>query len=206
MRVQLSPLRTTLLAMALATMSSSTLSIGTARAQTGGECEFVLGFRTLHDSMADVVGTCISDEMFDPMSGRSVQPTTGGLLILRKSYNWLGFTNPSSTWVAVSTGLERRANEERLPWELAIPPSPTLAARCDKDATELADELATFGSTDGLTRTLRQSCQREAVELGELGVDCFEWSAWKVTNNGEGSPEDRLNAAAELHQSCVNEP
>ncbi len=44
----------------------------------GGSCQFVLGFKALHDAIPGVVGDCKTDERYDPASGNSVQETTNG--------------------------------------------------------------------------------------------------------------------------------
>jgi hypothetical protein len=63
------------------------------------------------------VGTCASQEQYDPVSGDAMQRSTGGLLIWRKADNWLGFTDGSTTWINGPYGLLSRRNDQRFPWE-----------------------------------------------------------------------------------------
>src|SRR4051812_9585256 len=78
---------------------------------------FVLGFRTLHDLIPEVVGSCEEDQRTDPESGDSLQQTTNGLLVWRRADNWTAFTDGSTTWVNGPAGLQARANGDRFPWE-----------------------------------------------------------------------------------------
>ena len=85
-------------------------------------CEFVLGFKALHDAIPDVVGECTSGESHNPTNGDGIQNTTawhgkGGLLVWRKSDNWTAFTDGASTWINGPYGIQKRGNNERFPWE-----------------------------------------------------------------------------------------
>ena len=60
---------------------------------SAAECQFVLGFKTLRDLIGhDIVGECGENEHYNSI-GDSVQQTTGGLLVWRKSDNWTAFTD-----------------------------------------------------------------------------------------------------------------
>jgi hypothetical protein len=80
-------------------------------------CQFVLGFRALHDRVPKQVGDCLDDEQHNPVDGDGVQHTTSGLLVWRKVDNVVAFTNGYHTWLLGPTGLVVRLNTERCPWE-----------------------------------------------------------------------------------------
>lgn len=84
------------------------------RAET---CTFVLGFKTLHDLIPDVVGNCVVDEHHNPANGDALQETTRGLLVWRKADNFTAFTDGYRTWVNGPLGLQVRLNTERFAWE-----------------------------------------------------------------------------------------
>lgn len=63
-----------------------------AAAQTVPGCEFILGFKTLHDLAPEAVGDCVDNQAF-AANGDAVQHTTKGLMAWRKADNWTAFTN-----------------------------------------------------------------------------------------------------------------
>jgi hypothetical protein len=87
-----------------------------------GNCQFVLGFKTLHDLIPDKVGDCKTNEYHNPDNGDGLQETVawhgkGGLLVWRKADNWTAFTDGAQTWINGPNGLQSRANNERFSWE-----------------------------------------------------------------------------------------
>jgi hypothetical protein len=98
----------------VATICSSLVTAPPARAEG---CEFVLGFKAMHDLIPDKVGDCKTDEYHNPYNGDGLQETTGGLLVWRKSDNWTAFTDGYHTWLNGPSGLQQRLNTERFPWE-----------------------------------------------------------------------------------------
>lgn len=106
------PLR--LLAVVLALVAGVVLAQG-AMAQAPG-CQFVLGFKALHDAIPGEVGDCLDNQAF-ARNGDAQQHTTRGLLVWRRADNWTAFTNGYYTWLNGPNGLERRRNTETLPWE-----------------------------------------------------------------------------------------
>lgn len=86
----------------------------TARATN---CQFVLGFRALHDLIPAIVGDCLVDEHHNPSNGDGLQETTGGLLVWRKADNWTAFTDGYHSWINGPDGLQERLNTQRFPWE-----------------------------------------------------------------------------------------
>ncbi len=81
------------------------------------DCQFILGFQTLHDLLGSIVGNCLDNEQHNPTNGDGVQQTTGGLLVWRKADNFTAFTTGYRTFVNGPTGLETRLNIQRFAWE-----------------------------------------------------------------------------------------
>ena len=50
-------------------------------------------------------------------NGDSLQHTTTGLLVWRKSDNWTAFTDGYRTWPNGPYGLQEHLNSQRFPWE-----------------------------------------------------------------------------------------
>lgn len=92
-------------------------------------CEFVLGFKRLHDAIPAEVGDCIDVQAFDA-AGNAVQHTSQGLLIWRKADNRVTFTDGFFTWVDGPNGVRRRLNTECFTFEpcqgaTLVPDNPT---------------------------------------------------------------------------------
>jgi hypothetical protein len=81
------------------------------------DCQFILGFQTLHDLLGSIVGNCLDNEQHNPANGDGLQQTTGGLLVWRKADNFTAFTTGYRTFVNGPTGLETRLNTQRFAWE-----------------------------------------------------------------------------------------
>jgi hypothetical protein len=79
-------------------------------------CQFVLGFKTIHDQIPGTVGDCLDNQDYAP-NGDALQHTSKGLLTWRKQDNWTAFTDGSRSWVEGPNGLQSRLNSERFPWE-----------------------------------------------------------------------------------------
>ena len=107
-----------LVSVLLAVISTLTVT-GVAGAQTAPH--FVLGFQFLASQIPTVVGSPLDDEHFDPVTGDSIQHTTTGLMVWRKSDNVTAFTNGSTTWLIGPLGLQSRPNNVRFDWETAQP-------------------------------------------------------------------------------------
>lgn len=92
-------------------------------AAEAANCQFTLGFATLHNLIPTVVGNCVADETHNPTNGDGLQSTTRGLLVWRKADNFTAFTNGHQTWVNGPFGLQVRLNTARFGWEPdAAPP------------------------------------------------------------------------------------
>ncbi|HLQ35827.1 MAG TPA: hypothetical protein VK457_24325 [Chloroflexota bacterium] len=118
------------LVISLALLASFALP-ATAAAQTApAPCQFVLGFKALHDLDANDVGDCIDSQFLAQGNGDQQQHTTKGLMAWRKSDNWTAFTNGYKTWINGPNGLVSRLNSDRFPWEKDTPaaaPAPATA-------------------------------------------------------------------------------
>ncbi len=91
--------------------------IGPGYSVAPGGCRFVFGFATMHDLLPSQVGTCLENEHVDPVSGDTVQSTTGGLLVWRAADSVVAFTNGYETWINGPYGLQHRLNTEKFSWE-----------------------------------------------------------------------------------------
>ncbi|MGH2457546.1 MAG: Kelch repeat-containing protein [Chloroflexota bacterium] len=99
---------------------STTGAIGTFRGTVESytsACHFALGFKALDAEIPAVVGNCLENEQHNPTNGDALQPTTGGLLVWRKTDNFTAFTDGYHTWVNGPLGLQERLNTERFRWE-----------------------------------------------------------------------------------------
>lgn len=96
--------------------------------QSASPCEFVLGFKAMHDLIPSVVGDCLDAETHVAANGDGLQHTTGGLLVWRKIDNWTAFTDGAHTWINGPSGLQERRNTERFGWEANPTGLPLVAA------------------------------------------------------------------------------
>ncbi len=104
--------------------------VAAPRSAEAADCQFVLGFKAVHDLVPDKVGDCKTNEYHNPDNGDGLQETTGGLLVWRKADNWTAFTDGYRTWINGPSGLQQRLNTERFSWEQEAPkpaatPAPT---------------------------------------------------------------------------------
>lgn len=81
-----------------------------------GNCEFILGFGTLHDMLPAESGDCQENQYFAP-NGDAWQHTSKGLFAWRKGDNRTTFTNGYQTWLNGPGGLAKRFNDEWFEWE-----------------------------------------------------------------------------------------
>src|SRR5438093_5613197 len=107
----------------------------TATSAAAANCQFVLGFKILHDLIPHTMGDCLADEHHAP-NGDALQETSGptgagGLLVWRKADNWTAYTDGYHSWVNGPNGVQERLNTERFPWEhdtQTAPPAPAQSA------------------------------------------------------------------------------
>ena len=88
----------------------------TTSASAPADCQFTLGFKTLHDLDPGDVGGCTNNQAY-AANGDAVQMTTRGMLAWRKADNFTAFTDGSHTWVNGPFGMQDRLNTERFSWE-----------------------------------------------------------------------------------------
>jgi Protein of unknown function (DUF4232) len=106
-------------------------------------CQFVLGFATLHNLIPQIVGQCLENEHHNAVNGDGLQATTNGLLVWRKSDNFTAFTDGFRTSVNGPFGVQMRLNSQRFFWEqnpdkLPIIPTPVAGDRCHTAGLSLA--------------------------------------------------------------------
>jgi lipoprotein-anchoring transpeptidase ErfK/SrfK len=102
-------------------------STATAFAAAAPGCQYVLGFKALHDAIPQVVGDCLDNEAADA-AGNHVQHSANGVLVWRKADNLSAFTDGQQTWVAGPFGVQARANDTTFPWEAKAPDAPSTKA------------------------------------------------------------------------------
>src|SRR3990172_6864213 len=107
------------LAVGLSLALTSLLPLAAAAAPTaiGSDCQYVLGFKSLHDAIPEAVGDCKTDESHNPLNGDGLQITSKGMLVWRKADNAIAFTDGYRSWVAGPLGIQQRLNTERFEWE-----------------------------------------------------------------------------------------
>jgi uncharacterized protein YkwD len=104
------------LSMAIA-VSSTVVNPISIHAGARADCQFILGFKTLHDTDPGDVGNCTANQYW-MSNGDATQPTDRGTLVWRKTDNFTAFTDGASTWVYGPFGLQKRFNTERFAWEV----------------------------------------------------------------------------------------
>jgi len=139
----------------LGLFASLTLAAPSAHAQQAG-CQFVLGFKALHDLNPSDVGECIDNQTSQP-NGDAQQHTNKGLMAWRKADNWTAFTNGYKTWINGPSGLQNRLNSDRFPWEkdppAAAPAAPVQPASQPAPSAAVAppEEWPPYVGPDGKT-------------------------------------------------------
>src|SRR5262245_13797651 len=71
-------------------------------------CTFSLGFKALHNLIPDIVGDCVTDEMYNPSAGLILQVTRNGALLWFKGENSTLFTDGRIIWSLGPDGLSSR--------------------------------------------------------------------------------------------------
>ena len=92
------------------------IGAGSVHAQVATNCQYVLGFATLHTIDAADIGDCLDNQAFAG-NGDAQQHTANGLMVWRKADNWTAFTNGYWTWINGPNGLAKRLNSQRFSWE-----------------------------------------------------------------------------------------
>jgi uncharacterized protein YkwD len=115
----LSRTRTAALGLALAATLSVAGPLATSISASAADCQFTLGFKTLHDIDATDIGECTANQAY-AANGDAQQPTTRGLMVWRKADNFTAFTDGAHTWVNGPSGVQERLNSERFSWEAPV--------------------------------------------------------------------------------------
>lgn len=167
----------TLVALLLAAMVLAALPPMIAGASS---CQFVLGFKTLHDMIPQIVGDCLENEHHNPVNGDGLQMTTNGLLVWRKSDNFTAFTDGYHSWINGPFGLQERLNSQRYFWEqnpdhLQIVPTPVAGDRCHTAGLSIQPDgsgrgAGQFYQTFVFTNNLTVSC----TFYGYVGVGLLD--------------------------------
>jgi hypothetical protein len=114
-----------------------TFGSGGDAAPSPSRCYFQFEMRLLRSEIPDQVGDCLENQHYNPENGDTLQRTTGGLMVWRRSSRTVAFTDGARTWAHGPNGLESRSNDQRFDWEAspgAVPadasaqPAPTAAA------------------------------------------------------------------------------
>lgn len=160
------PLVTVALAVALV---CSFVAPPVAAADTG--CQFVLGFKTLHNLIGTTVGNCLVNEHYNPQNGDALQETTHGLLVWRKVDNWTAFTDGYRSWINGPLGLQQRLNTAHFPWEHAAPAPASTACLASQIAVQV-DRLAIAADGSAPAQaTVNNQCDRPVdVAVDVLGL------------------------------------
>ena len=104
----------------LVLMLSAVVPAQAQTAPTAAPCQFILGFKSLHDMDPADIGDCMDNQAFAD-NGDAQQHTTKGLMAWRKADNYTAFTNGYMTWINGPGGLVSRLNTVRFPWESTAP-------------------------------------------------------------------------------------
>ena len=169
------------------------------RPAAAASCEYVLGFRALHDLIPNVVGDCVVDEHHNPANGDGLQEATGvggrgGLLAWRKADNWTAYTDGYRTWVNGPNGLQQRLNTERFTWEAdsasfpaprpatGQPAAPTAGLSVGSGAVVATDSLTLRGGPGAGNPAVATLASGTALKLlaGPTGPAGDTW--WRVTD------------------------
>jgi uncharacterized protein YkwD len=135
----------------LATLAALIVPVSTS-ASAPADCQFTLGFRTLHDLDPLDVGTCTNNQTY-AANGDAVQMTTRGMLVWRKADNFTAFTDGTRTWVNGPYGVQERLNTERFAWEAGgsgASLSPVAQSPLEAMSTQFFNELNTDRKLAGL--------------------------------------------------------
>lgn len=151
-----------------------------AHAQLAPACQFILGFKALHDLDPVDIGDCVDNQAF-AANGDAQQHTTKGLMAWRKLDNWTAFTNGSQTWINGPAGLVRRGNTQRFDWE------------ANPDGLQVIDSTG---------RVLSQAVPNPTIGMSRESRASYWSTNANVTNFGPNEADIR----AAIQQSILNMP
>ena len=155
------------------------LSLAAPAAAQQASCQFVLGFKTLHDLDPGDIGNCVDDQVY-VSNGDAQQHTQRGLMVWRKADNWTAFTDGYRTWINGPDGLEGRLNTARFPWETATSAAPAAGAA---PASATPQPLVLSGTSFANTSFTVPASGAVMVKMDYQGTDNF---VVKITNEVGG--------------------
>lgn len=158
---------------------------------SAADCEFVLGFKAIHDAIPSIVGECLVSEHHNPANGDGLQETTawhgkGGLLVWRKADNWTAFTDGSITWINGPMGLQSRPNQGPLfTWESPSGVTPASPANTPTPVVATSTPLACVLQPGPLVGKVLQANPSLAARLGcAQGGEASVQLAWQSFQGG----------------------
>mgnify|MGYP001487094133 CR=1 FL=1 len=157
-----------------------------AHAQGAG-CQYVLGFKALHDLDPADIGDCVDNQAF-AWNGDAQQHTTRGLLAWRRLDNWTAFTNGYQTWINGPHGLVRRLNTQRFAWELPDIDLSRIVLDI-KDLPGWTEDLS--GPNNNSGRDVAAYAHFTDPRIAPKGVWCD--AGWRVTGDEDNSPDAQAN-------------
>ncbi len=160
-KLPLMGLRAAALGVALASAVSLAGPAAIMSASAPANCQFVLGFKALHDLDPGDVGDCGNSQSFSA-NGDATQMTAHGMLVWRKADNFTAFTDGFRSWVNGPYGLQERLNSDRFSWEAGsasvspaiyggVSSAPLQPAKLDGLANQFFDLLNTDRKLNGLS-------------------------------------------------------
>jgi len=145
-------------------------------------CQFVLGFKALHDLDTPDIGDCQDNQAF-AANGDAQQHTTKGLMAWRKADNWTAFTNGYMTWINGPNGLVSRLNTDRFPWEAPAPSAAPAAPAASAAGPPLTTKLPTLADFAGLAPFFAMTSETQSDPafaaypgLRQMAARRFEWT------------------------------
>ena len=177
----------------LVAIAAAALTLGgVALAQENSQ--FKLGFKTLADTIPNVVGVPLENEHY-ASNGDSLQQTSTGLMVWRKADNWTAFTDGSESWVNGPNGLQERSNDQRFPWEAqTTAPAATVTPGPSPTATP-----APAPSPTPIPKPTLQSSQPNVIQ-GQGLSDKSVWVLGELRNDGS-TPAYNVTVTASLVSS-----
>jgi len=136
---------------------AASLVAGSAAPARADGCQFILGFKTIHDALVATVGDCVDNQAF-AANGDALQHSVKGLLAWRKADNWTAFTDGYHTWVNGPNGIQERLNTERFPFE------------SDQTGQTASGGSASAGSCPDVHNAFANSCSLGNVGQGGVTV------------------------------------